>query len=49
MKQSVEERIQAMVATGLADWDGQKLKAYRPVAKNRGERLLSDLVIEDRE
>ena len=49
MKPSVEERIQIMVATGLADWNGQKLQAYRPVAKNQGERLLSDLVIEDRE
>ena len=48
VKASVEERLHAMVATGLAEWDGQKLKPYKPVAINRGERQASDLVVADR-
>jgi len=49
VKASVEERLHAMVATGLAEWDGQKLKPYKPVAINRGDRQVSDLVVEDRQ
>ena len=48
VKASVEERLHAMVAAGLAKWDGQKLKPYKPVAINRGERQVSDLVVKDR-
>lgn len=44
-----EERIQAMVATGQADWNGKKLPAYQPKVKNESDKLLSDLIIEDRE
>jgi prevent-host-death family protein len=49
VKASVDERLHAMVATGLAEWDGQKLKPYKPVAINRGGRQVSDLVVEDRQ
>jgi len=49
VKASLEERMQGMVAAGLAVWDGQKLKPYKPVAINRGERQVSDLVVDDRQ
>ena len=49
VKASLEERMQAMVAAGLAEWDGQKLKPYKPVATNRGKGQVSDLVVEDRQ
>jgi prevent-host-death family protein len=49
IKPTVEERLQAMVGAGQAEWNGQKLKPYRPTAFNKGDRLLSDLVVEDRE
>ena len=49
VKPTVEERLQAMVAAGQAEWNGQKLRPYRPKAVNKGNRQLSDLVIEDRE
>jgi prevent-host-death family protein len=45
---SLEGRLQAMVEAGLAEWNGQKLKARHPAARNRGVRQVSDLVIEDR-
>jgi len=49
VKASVEERLRAMVATGLAEWDGQRLKPYKPTAINHGDRQVSDLVVEDRQ
>lgn len=49
VKPTVEERLQAMVASGQVEWNGQKLKPYRPKAVNKGSRQLSDLVVEDRE
>lgn len=45
----VEERMEAMVQTGLALWNKKKLKAMPPVVKIRGKRTVADLLIEDRE
>ena len=49
LKPTIEERLLAMVTAGQAEWNGLKLKPYQPKAVNRGERQLSDLVVEDRE
>ena len=49
VKSTIEERIQAMVAAGQAEWNGQKLKPYQPKAVNKGSRQLSDLIVGDRE
>ncbi len=48
VKQTVEERIWAMVDAGLADWNGKKLKPYQPRIINRSGKLMSDIVAEDR-
>ena len=48
LKPSLEERMQALVDAGIADWNMQKLEGYQPKAINTGERQVSDLVIEDR-
>lgn len=47
-KQSVEERIWAMVDAGLADWNGEKPKPHKPKIINKTGRLMSDMVVEDR-
>lgn len=44
-----EERIQSMVAAGQADWNGNKLPVYRPKVINESDKLLSDLIVEDRQ
>ncbi len=49
LKPLLEDRLQAMVSAGIAEWNGQKMKPYRPAAVNRGERQVSDLVVEDRQ
>lgn len=46
---SITERIQSMVNGGQADWNGNKLPSYQPQVTNISEKLLSDLIIEDRE
>lgn len=48
VKPTLEERLQSMVDAGLAEWSGQKLKPHKPAAMNRGKKLVSDLVVEDR-
>ena len=45
---TVEEHLQTMVDVGLAEWNGEKLKPYQPIAVNKNDRQLSDLVVEDR-
>ncbi len=49
IKASLEERLYAMVAAGQAEWNGKKLEPYQPGAVNRGDRQVSDLVVEDRQ
>src|SRR5215210_8044677 len=44
VRQTVEERIWAMVDAGLADWNGKKLKPHMPVIINRSGKLMSDIV-----
>lgn len=46
---SVEERLQELVAAGVVDWNGRKLEPMTPVAKTRGPKTVSDLLLEDRE
>ena len=45
----IENRMMSMAQTGLLLWNKRKLKPIAPVAKARGKRTVSDLLIEDRE
>jgi prevent-host-death family protein len=46
----LEERIQNLVRSGFADWNGKRLKPGKPVAKVKpGSKTLAEIVIEDRE
>lgn len=47
-RQTIEERIWAMVEAGLADWNGEKMKPYQPKIVNRSGKLMSDIILEDR-
>jgi prevent-host-death family protein len=46
---TIEEKLQTMVAAGLAEWNGKKVKPGKPVAINHGQKQISDLVAEDRD
>jgi prevent-host-death family protein len=45
---SLEEKLQAMVQAGLADWNGQKLKPMKPVARVKEGYSVADILIKDR-
>ena len=44
----LQERIEALVRTGAILWNGRRLRLAKPVARVRGKRCVSDLVIENR-
>ena len=46
---NIGEKLQAMVGAGLAEWNGKKVSPARPVAINRGQKQIADLVAEDRD
>jgi hypothetical protein len=45
----IEERMRELAAEGVLTWSGAPFQLPEPVAENRGPKLLSDLVVEDRE
>ena len=45
----VEERMWELTTTGLLTWSGGAFQLPRPAATNKGPKLLSDVVVEDRE
>ena len=47
-EQTLEERLKVLHA-GLVAWNGQKLKPIMPVAVNRSERQVSDILVGMRE
>ena len=49
VERPLDERLKALQSAGLVAWNGQKLKPVKPAAVNRGERLVSDILVEMRE
>jgi hypothetical protein len=45
----LEERVETLRQAGIIAWDGRKLGDIEPPAVNRGDKLVSDIVIEMRE
>lgn len=45
----LEERIQRTLDSGIASWSGQKPSAEVPRVPRQDSRLVSDLLLEDRE
>jgi len=45
---SVREKLQALQEAGLAEWSGNKFSPPKPDAKVKGDRMVSDLLLEDR-
>lgn len=48
IEESLEDRLKALADAGVIDWNGKPLPRRSPVAQNRGDRLVSDIVSEDR-
>ena len=45
----IEDRMWELAAEGVLTWNGAPFQLPETVAENRGPKLLSDLVVEDRE
>jgi prevent-host-death family protein len=48
-EQALEEHLEVLQAAGMVAWNGRKLGAISPAAVNRGDRQVSDLLVEMRE
>jgi prevent-host-death family protein len=46
---TIEEKLQAVVDAGLAEWSGKKVMSGKPVVINHSEKQVSDLVAKDRD
>ena len=46
--QALQQRLQAMIDAGLAEWNGKPLPPMKPTAKLKGGKSIADLIIEDR-
>ena len=48
--ETLEERIRSLVQSGVADWNGKKLKPGKPAAKIKpGSKTLAEIVSENRD
>jgi len=47
--QPLDERLKVLQDAGLVAWNGQKLKPVTPAAVNRGDRQVSEILVEMRE
>jgi len=46
--QSLQQRVEAMLNAGLAEWNGKPLPPMKPTARLKGGRSIADLIIEER-
>ena len=46
---SLGERVEALRRAGAIAWSGRRLRPARPAGRVRGNKSVSDLLIEDRE
>ncbi len=46
---NLEERMEALQQAGLIEWSGEELRDIEPVAVNRSNKLISDLIVGMRE
>ena len=46
---SLEQRLEALRASGQLLWSGRKLRPAKPVARLRGPRTVAGLIVEDRD
>jgi len=46
---TLEEKLQDGVRSHLWTWNGKRWRPSRPTAKTRGTKMISDLLLEDRD
>lgn len=48
-RESLEAKLRDLEAAGVIAWSGERLPGLAPVARARGSKTISDLLLEDRE
>ena len=46
---STETRLKELEQAGMLAWSGRKLQSAAPVAQTRGDKTVSEILLEDRE
>jgi prevent-host-death family protein len=46
---SIDDRMGQLLEAGVIEWNGENLPRIKPVVKNPGEKLVSDIITEMRE
>lgn len=49
MGSTLEARLQELAQAGLIAWSGHELPSVAPLARTRGEQMVSELLLENRE
>ncbi len=49
INQSIREKMATLVSAGLINWNNKRLLRLTPGAKTKGDRSLSDILLEDRD
>jgi prevent-host-death family protein len=49
LRPSLDGRLEELVQAGLVSWSGRPLEPRKPVVATRGRRMVSELLLEDRE
>lgn len=47
--QNLDQRLAAMLDTGMAQWSGHKLGRHKPIASASGRKTVAQLLVDDRE
>ena len=46
--QDLAQKMEAMRAAGLIEWNGRKLPSRKPLGKVKGSKTVAELLVEDR-
>ena len=49
LTQPIEAQLESLRQAGLIAWSGKRLSALAPVSRTQGDRMVSGLLLEDRE
>lgn len=47
-ERTLEEKMQALQEAGVLKWSGKRLPPHEPTAKVKGNKMVSDMLLEDR-
>lgn len=47
-EKSLQEKMKPLQEAGIVKWSGKKLQPREPIAEVKGDRMVSDLLLEDR-